>query len=81
MDKEEKGRLKKKEDQDMPAILKANNNPSFADFVAEHQEQIRKLSDNNWKKNSEGEYVITPDDAWLDEDHWDRYFEELHRKK
>jgi len=57
--------------EDMSVALNTPSETSFADFVTQHKEEINKLADSNWKKNSNGKYVITKDDLWRQEHEWD----------
>ena len=80
MDKEEKN-IKNEEGNKMSLSFNKNHKPSFSDFVSQHREQIHKLSDTNWKKNSDGKYVISKDDPWRQEHEWDELNKEFHEEK
>lgn len=80
MDKEEKDKIKKEGDK-MSLPLNKTQKTSFSDFVSQHREQIHKLSDANWKRNSDGKYVITKDDSWRQEHEWDDLNKELNQDK
>ena len=66
MDKKERNEMKKEGDE-MSQPLNRTQKNLFSDFVSQHRDQIHQLSDANWKKNSDGKYVITKDDAWRNE--------------
>jgi hypothetical protein len=80
MDKEEKDK-KDKEEGKVSLPLNKKQKTSFFDFVSQHREQIQTLADKNWKKNSDGNYVIEKDDPWRQEHEWDELYKELKRKK
>ncbi|MFZ3103046.1 MAG: hypothetical protein WA131_09250 [Desulfitobacteriaceae bacterium] len=80
MDKEEKDKVNKEENE-MSLPLNKTQKPSFSDFVNQHRDKIQELSDANWPKNSDGEYVITKDDPWRQEHEWDELYKELKRQK
>jgi len=80
MDKEESNKMKKEGDE-MSLPLNKTQKSLFSDFVSQHGEQIQQLSDANWKKNSDGKYIITKDDSWRQEHEWDELNKELNRKK
>ncbi|SPF32601.1 hypothetical protein SBF1_1120001 [Candidatus Desulfosporosinus infrequens] len=52
-----------------------------SDFVSQHRDKIQELSNANWPKNSDGEYVITKDDPWRQEHEWDELYKELKQQK
>jgi len=80
MGKEEKDKINKEADK-MSLNLNKTQKTSFSDFVSQHRKQIQKLSDTNWKKNSDGKYVITKDDPWRQEHEWDELNKELHQDR
>lgn len=80
MDKEEKGR-KNEEGDKMSLPLNKTQKNLFSDFVSQHREQIHKLSDANWDKNSDGKYVIAKDDPWKQEKEWDELNKERNQEK
>lgn len=80
MDKEEKDK-KNEEGNKMSLSFNKNHKTSFSDFVSQHREQIHKFSDTNWKKNSDGKYVISKDDPWRREHEWDELKKEFHQEK
>lgn len=80
MAKEDNDKVNKGET-DMSIATSTSKKTSFADFVAEHKEEIRKLSEANWKINSNGQHVILKNDPWRDEHEWDELNEELNPKK
>ena len=47
---------------------------NFAEFVAANREKIYKLAEENTKRNSNGDAVISRSDTWFYEDEWDEYF-------
>lgn len=73
MDKEEKDTKDEEEDK-MSLPLNKKEKTSFSDFVSQHREQIQTLADKNWKKNSNGDYVIEKDDPWRQEYEWDELY-------
>lgn len=80
MDKEDNGMNGEGKSMSIP-LERASKKPSFSDFVKEHKEQIQKLADFNWEKNSDGQYIIPKDDPWRQEHHWDELHKELKDKK
>lgn len=80
MDKEEKDKTDK-EVVKMSLPLNKKQNTSFSDFISQHREQIQTIADKNWKKNSDGDYVIEKDDPWRQEYEWDELYKELKHKK
>ncbi len=80
MGKEEKDKINEEADK-MSLNLNKTHKTSFSDFVSQHRKQIQKLSDTNWKKNSDGKYVITKEDPWRQEHEWDELNNELHQDK
>ncbi len=48
-------------------IKKGDGNMDLKDFIIQNKEKIRKLSEQNTKRNSKGEVVITKSDPWRNE--------------
>ena len=47
---------------------------SFAMFIKKNKDVIKKISENNIKRNNAGTIVLPKDDEWRDEDEWDNLF-------
>lgn len=55
-------------------LMKGDDNMDLKDFINQNKEKIRKLSEQNTKKNSKGEVVITKNDPWRNEVEWEQDF-------
>ena len=47
------------------------NMDNFKTFIEKNKEKIRKISENNTKRNENGLPVITRDDPWRKDTEWD----------
>jgi hypothetical protein len=53
----------------------------LAEFIQQNKQKIRRVSDSNSSKKSDGIPVIKKDDPWRDETEWDDHYRELDKDK
>jgi hypothetical protein len=53
---------------------------NFTDFLDKNKEKIRKVAESNTVRNEDGLPVITKQDPWRKESHWDEVYKSLKDK-